>query len=200
MGMAVLRPQDCRFRDRRNPNPKGKRCRRRNPNSVRLQDKENEIDRNVVLKFPSKNLVVGQVKILKRGEKLKVEEDGQDVILCSASPLDSEPVKMDEDSRDLVLCSTDRLSPEALKVEKEERDLILCSTDRLGPEPVMVQEQIKVYDLRVVDSRYAGSAVVSSPPPSSLPIPAFFVKKNDSEGNDSAGTILIRQLLRLDLL
>ncbi|KAA8522912.1 hypothetical protein F0562_009335 [Nyssa sinensis] len=76
-------------------------------------------------------------------------------------------------------------------------DLVLSSTDRLGPEPETVQKQIRVSDSKVVDGLYAGSsAFLASPPPSSLPFPAFFAK---GKNNDMA-TSDLRRLLRLDLL
>lgn len=61
----------------------------------------------MVAKFPAKDLVMGQVKILKRGEKLT-------------------PPAQDKDGRvfgdeDLVLCSTDRLGPDPETVQKEIR-------------------------------------------------------------------------------
>nr|GLL46952.1 uncharacterized protein LOC109159390 [Ipomoea trifida] len=115
---------------------------------------------------PAKNrhLVMGQVKILKRGEALTVS--------------------MKEGEKSEVNCC----APE------EDDDLALSTTDRLGPEPDMVPKQIKIADF------YAGSAFISSPPPSSLPVPAFFKKKSvlaDAESYDDASSGL-RRLLRLD--
>lgn len=121
----------------------------------------------MVVRFPSKDLVMGQVKILKRGEELKPRKDGQSGVV-----------------------GNDR------KVRFEgEDDLVLCSTDRLGPEPETVQKQIRVSDFKVVDGVYAGSAFFVSPPPSSLPFPAFFSKN----GINDAATSCLRRLLRLDL-
>ena len=73
----------------------------------------------------------------------------------------------------------------------DEDDLILCSAGRLGPGPERVQKQIRTSDF------YAGSGhIVASPPPSSLPFPAFFSKKEKKF--DEATSDLLR-LLRLDL-
>ena len=69
-------------------------------------------------------------------------------------------------------------------------DLLLGSTNRLGPDPVMVQRQIMVPVPK--DVIYAGSAFVASPPPSSVPVPAFL-------GKNGAATSDLRRLLGLDL-
>lgn len=98
-----------------------------------------------------------------------------------------------------ILKRGEELTPAAAKKNGlvfSDEDLVLCSTDRLGPDPETVQKQIKVSDLKVVDGIYAGSAVfLASPPPSSVPFPAFFSKK---EKNDAA-TSDLRRLLGLDL-
>lgn len=178
-GVAVLQPQDVLkqrvsyrqsyaqpMRSRRNsssnplpnpnPNPKNNR-RKRSP-----QKNGSSGSANFWTSPPAKNLhlVMGEVKILKRGEVL-----------------------------------TDKVSLNLVKENKlvsggVVEDLVLSTTDRLGPEPYMVPKQIRIADF------YAGSAFVSSPPPSSLPVPAFFKKK--SEGNHDA-TSDLRRLLRLDL-
>nr|GMD64739.1 uncharacterized protein LOC109159390 [Ipomoea batatas] len=125
---------------------------------------------------PAKNrhLVMGQVKILKRGEALTVSmKDG----------LEKKVMMMEGEKSEVNCCA-----PE------EDDDLALSTTDRLGPEPDMVPKQIKIADF------YAGSAFISSPPPSSLPVPAFFKKKSvlaDAESYDDASSGL-RRLLRLD--
>lgn len=164
MGTAILvRSHDC-FQGRlrhdafslsspkspqRNPNPNSGRSRRRTPASVKASGGG---DRStVVVKGPGANLVMGQVKILKRGEKL----------------------------------------PEIVAKTEERFDLGLGSTDRLGPDPETLQKVIRVSDLK--DGMYAGSAFVSSPPPSSVPVPWFLGKKNGA-----AATSDLRRLLRLD--
>ncbi|XP_010265698.1 PREDICTED: uncharacterized protein LOC104603375 [Nelumbo nucifera] len=184
MGTAVLRSQDClrsRFppqtlgsppiRPRRNPNansnPNAMRSGRRKRTPSGFQEKESGSNRcrSSVTKLPTKNLVMGQVTILKRGEELK-----------SVTTCDDEKqakIKIDIDSA-------------------------LCSTERLGPEPEMVPKQIRLTDSKVVEGVFAGSAFLASPPPSSLPFPAFFTKKGVPNKNEVA-TIDLRQLLRLDL-
>lgn len=162
MGTAIIRPQGClrynRYhaqtleypppRPHRNPNSNQMRSRRRKRSPV-SGDRGQVQSRMVEARSPVKNLVMGQVKILKRGEVL-----------------------------------------EALKLGFGDEDLVLSSTDRLGPDPDTVQKQIS--------GLYAGSAsFFASPPPSSLPIPAFFEKK---EKRNDAATSDLRRLLRLDLI
>ncbi|RVX05154.1 hypothetical protein CK203_020170 [Vitis vinifera] len=173
MATVVLRSQDC-LRDRfhpetltyspllksrpnpnSNPNPNGTRARRRKRSPLGFQDNGNDRvpDRygSMVVKSPARNLVMGQVTILKRGEALSLPKN-----------------------RGLGNDRKGRARREA------DLDLMLGSTDRLGPEPEMVQKEIRVSESKVVDGLYAGSAFFSSPPPSSLPLPLFFTKKDGS--------------------
>ncbi|KAM5548122.1 hypothetical protein ABKV19_002198 [Rosa sericea] len=195
MGTAILRSQDClrgRFRhealaltltprsgSRRspnfsNPNPNsgsnGSLSRRRKRSPVGVQS--NQRDR-MVAKVPGKNLVMGQVKILRRGEAL--------------NPATEDEIVVGAGGRD------DRKAREK-SVECSDSDLMLGSTDRLGPDPETVQKQIKVAEFKVMDAIYAGSgAYYASPPPSSVPLPAFLAK-------NGAATSDLRRLLRLDLV
>ncbi|KAI4344240.1 hypothetical protein L6164_011488 [Bauhinia variegata] len=193
MGTAVLRSHDClqgrfrqealafstypvRSRKNSNPNPNpnpnthANQTRRRKRSQVAVQANQNRDrsrygDRSMVAKGPTANLVMGQVKILKRGEKL-VSDNAHRAIGVSA-----EIRKMRAKS-------------------EEDLDLVLGSTDRLGPDPETVQKQIRVSEFK--DGIYAGSAFVTSPPPSSVPVPAFL-------GKNGAATSDLRRLLRLDL-
>lgn len=61
--------------------------------------------------------------------------------------------------------------------ENNDLGLKLCSTDRLGPDPDVVKKEIEVPDL------YAGSTSMLSPPPSSLPFPAFLARRSLMESN-----------------
>lgn len=125
------------------------------------------------------NLVMGQVKILKRGEPLPVNDNNNNNYRNDNKKAFSAPIPV----------TTFKKS--GLVGRRDEDDLILCSTGRLGPEPEMVQKQIRASDF------YAGSGpIVASPPPSSLPLPAFFSKK---EKKIDAATSDLLRLLRLDL-
>ncbi|GFY96896.1 hypothetical protein Acr_11g0012020 [Actinidia rufa] len=138
--MAVLHPQDCLGKQPqtltkppRNPNRSNHR--KRSP-----PENNNKSRQTMVDNFPAKNLVMGQVKILKRGEELTV--------------------------------MTNRGSEKSPKKDdKDFDDLVLSSISRLGPEPEMVPKQLRLGD------NYAGLGFVGSPPPSSLPLPAFLSKK-----------------------
>ncbi|PHT40962.1 hypothetical protein CQW23_19816 [Capsicum baccatum] len=165
-GVAVLQPHDVGsyrqmyvqpVRSRRNsssnppPNPNypKKNRRKRSP-------QKSGSSSNFSTCSPAKNknlhLVMGEVKILKRGE---------------------------------VLTNNNFVSSEVVE------DLVLSTADRLGPEPDMVPKHVTIADL------YAGSAFFSSPPPSSLPLPAFFKKKSDEDNHEATSDL--RRLLRLDL-
>lgn len=73
---------------------------------------------------------------------------------------------------------------------------LLCSTNRLGPDPEILPKTVGFADL---GSLYAGPAFFASPSPSSLPFPAFFLKKAGDEAIKSdEATRSLRCLLRLD--
>ncbi|KAK9207845.1 hypothetical protein WN944_000192 [Citrus x changshan-huyou] len=199
MTVAVLNPQDC-LKDSRfskfpketlisspqmkfpkhacNPNRTVNRAqanrRKRSPPPPRPQSRAAAA--GAPQKTPAKtNLVMGQVKILKRGEEL-----------TSTAPFQAPPEKK--------------------SVQKKGQSQIqgpdLGSTERLGPDPESVPTQIRLTDSKSrvgVASFYAGSACITSPPPSSLPLPAFFTKKTVTVKNDDATTDL-RRILKLDLL
>jgi hypothetical protein len=114
---------------------------------------------------------MGQVKILKRGK--------EDLI---------EPGKKDETPRGSH-------NTEAVKSE----DLGFFSTNRLGPEAVMAPTQVRLTESTdIVNGFYAGSAFITSPPPSSLPLPGFFTKKtNNPVAVDASSEIM--KLLGLSL-
>lgn len=168
-GVALLQPQDVLkqhvsyrrpMRSRRNstskplpnPNPNPKNNRRKRSPQKNGSPTSPPTAKNL-------HLVMGEVKILKRGEVLtnKVSLKVKENKLATGDAVEG---------------------------------LVLSTTDRLGPQPDMVPKRMTIADF------YAGSAFVSSPPPSSLPVPAFFKKR--SEDNHDA-TSDLRRLLRLDL-
>ncbi|XP_062159084.1 uncharacterized protein LOC133866542 [Alnus glutinosa] len=121
MGTVILRSHDCfqgrlrhealaltpplKTRRNPNPNPNPNRRRKRSPSGIQtnLQDRDRR-DWSVGAGVPAKNLVMGQVKILKRGEKLVQTRNG-----CDSN----------KENLDLVLGSTDRLGPDPDTVQKQ---------------------------------------------------------------------------------
>ncbi|KAK8523389.1 hypothetical protein V6N13_113333 [Hibiscus sabdariffa] len=131
--LALDRP----YRHRRNPNP-----RMIKPNNRRKSE-------SMVTKSPGMNLVMGQVKILKRGETLTTI---------------SEKKKKKKKKTDLGRSNGSRV--------EEAFDLALGSTNRLGPDPETMQKQVKLKESKI-GGFYAGTASFVSPPPSSVPVPDF---------------------------
>ncbi|XP_058114167.1 uncharacterized protein LOC131257020 [Magnolia sinica] len=174
MATAVLPSQDyLKFRSTpkvgRNAIPSPTRTVRRKRRYPAVKD--NGDTSPPVVKFPSRSLVMEKVTILKRGEDLK-----------------SSPFREQRSDGGDAMKAAGR---------NEDEDSMLCSTDRLGPEPEMVPTQVRLTvrdSSGCGDSLYAGAAFFSSPSPSSLPLPAFFSRKN----NDVA-TKDLRRLLRLEL-
>lgn len=125
----------------------------RNPNSrlsrhktAPRRQKRSPTTTVVVSPSANTNLVMGQVKILKRGETLSEFRNKEE---------NSIRVGRDDDTRRPVL----RMMNDV--------DLVLASVNRLGPEPEIVQKQI---------GDYAGAGYSVSPPPSSVPVPCFLEK------------------------
>ncbi|CAL5440069.1 unnamed protein product [Camellia sinensis] len=140
--LAVLHPQDC-LRDhlpRRKPNTNSNKTSNRRKRSPEKNNNNNKNSNS----FPAKKPVMGQVKILKRGEELTT----------------------------------------AMKNQVDENKAI----------NLVVPKQKRIGDF------YAGSACISSPSPSSLPLPAFFTKKSVLGTNNRNATTDLRRLLGLDLL
>ncbi|KAG8491239.1 hypothetical protein CXB51_014387 [Gossypium anomalum] len=126
---------------------------RRNPNPNMIMPKSNHefsrkrnpvgLSESIVTKPPGKNLVMGQVKILKRGEPLVAATE-----------------------------KTDRRCSDGSRGDYEV-DLSLGSTNRLGPDPETMQKQIKLKEFKIGSGFYAGSSSLVSPPPSLVPVPEF---------------------------
>ncbi|KAK8535256.1 hypothetical protein V6N13_081395 [Hibiscus sabdariffa] len=133
---------DCPFRYRGNPNP---RMNRKGSPPLGFQSNNRRQSESMVAKSPGKNLVMGQVKILKRGETLTTAAEKK---------------------------KTDLGRIDGSGVE-EELDLALGSTNRLGPDPETMQKQVKLKEFKIGGGFHAGSASFVSPPPSSLPVPGF---------------------------
>ncbi|GLT76839.1 hypothetical protein SLA2020_484740 [Shorea laevis] len=177
MGVAVLNPEDCLkhhfskqtlispTRSKHHKNPTSNRTNGSPPNWRKRSPNTSPPLRAVVdQRLPEKNLVMGQVKILKRGEELSTPA--------------AEPVK----------------------VEKKKGGADLGSTNRIGPGPELVPTQIRLTESKDrVAAFYAGSAFTTSPPPSSVPLPAFFTKKCVIAAKTDDATSDLRRILRLDL-
>lgn len=128
----------------RNPNP---RLRRDSSAPHRLKHSSTASKSKTLVASPAANtnLVMGQVKILKRGESLSAFRNS-----CSA----------DEDDK----------KRHRLRMI----DLIVATTKRIGPERETVQKQIGGFKgVEIVSVDFAGSCNSISPPPTSLPIPSF---------------------------
>lgn len=116
------------------------------------------------------NLFSGQVRILKRGEVL------------------TDLASLNEDSK-----RVDEKEGEKSRVEEPDNDFVLSTVARLGPEPERMPKELRLGNF------FAGSACITSPPPSSLPLPAFFKKKNILGESKEDATGDLRRLLRIDL-
>jgi hypothetical protein len=147
----------------------------------------------VVNKVNTKTLVMGQVKILKREEisvktaplKATVEDLGSTKLL-GPDP-ESVPTQI-------------RLSTESVKKSPE--------FNRVAPIRLSNESVKRITNVNLVAAGfYAGSAFnVNSPPPSSLPLPAFFTKKLVevkkavvAVDEDDVASSILKQVLRLDL-
>ncbi|KAJ9546611.1 hypothetical protein OSB04_019154 [Centaurea solstitialis] len=222
-GVAVLHPQDCLkdglfVKSRRNPKPTTVNHSSSSPNLTRSDGRKRSpptgLRRNnrTAVDPPStaaaaavaKNLVMGQVKILKRGEPLEEMNE--------ASSTTTTPPR---DDRKASAAGGRRVSPPAKKkpekAEKMEKrgfsnpnpnpkidvlrkdDFALSSTDRLGPDPDMVPKKKNIAGVF-----FAGSAFVDSPPPSSVPLPGFCTKNFSAAVKDDRSSDL-RRILGLSL-
>ncbi|KAK8292270.1 hypothetical protein V6Z11_D06G110600 [Gossypium hirsutum] len=154
MATAILRHEALSLRhhsllgSRRNPNPnmimpKSNHEFSRTRNPVGFKSINKRQSESMVTKPPGKNLVMGQVKILKRGEPLVAGTE-----------------------------KTDRRCSDGSRGDYEV-DLSLGSTNRLGPDPETMQKQIKLKEFKIGSGFYAGSSSLVSPPPSLVPVPEF---------------------------
>ncbi|GMG98962.1 hypothetical protein Nepgr_000802 [Nepenthes gracilis] len=136
--------------------------------------------------------VMGQVRILKRGEELADTtpttsfEDGK------SGPEESVVVKRGEDLDQRTPATsfeTRRPTSEDSAVES-----VLYATSRLGPDPGLLPKLSERSP--VVDVFHVGTAFITSPPPSSLPFPAVITKRSSGLKADEAASEL-RRMLRL---
>ncbi|KAF5187714.1 hypothetical protein FRX31_022701 [Thalictrum thalictroides] len=218
MATAVLRSQDC-LRDRfpretltsfpssssslfqskhgRNPNRTTRSGGRR-----KRSPSDSESDRlspttSMVVKLPAKNLVMGQVKILKRGEEIvnntKNEEKSRSEEIVNNTKNNEEKTRSEvilSNMKKVEKSRSEKILNNAKKEGKRNSDVerkvveiaeklklevtVVSSSDRLGPEPEMIPKEVRLTDLKSVNGEtFAGSVFVSSPSPNSLPFPTF---------------------------
>ncbi|XP_068312489.1 uncharacterized protein [Pyrus communis] len=190
MAVEVLSPKDCLKYSlsrqsvtnfNRNPNPSclGRPSRPQPDGKNRRPNRPNNLPRPVQ-KFPvPQNLVMGQVKILKRGEEIPKT--------APAPPLQKQNFKPQVPA------------PPPQKQNPKPQAPDLGNTNRMGPEPKRVPKLSKQADRNRTARFYAGSSsCIASPPPSSLPLPSFFAKKGVATNTDAAASELLK-LLRLNL-
>ncbi|KAL4579318.1 hypothetical protein LXL04_015459 [Taraxacum kok-saghyz] len=236
-GVVVLNPQDCLkdhrdnlfstpVKSRRTPKP-SPNFPNSSPNFTRSEGRKrspptgvrkNKTASGMVVDPPqtaiAKNLVMGQVKILKRGEPLDEpttvlkEMSDRKVSNGTATTTPTKDVVVDRNVSK-VSTANRRVLPSKKKSEKKGSfsisnpknndtnidDFALSSTNRLGPDPAMVPKQMKK---NIAEFFFAGSAFVDSPPPSSLPLPGFFTKNFVTAVKDDPSTDL-RRILGLSL-
>ncbi|XP_021738272.1 uncharacterized protein LOC110704766 [Chenopodium quinoa] len=66
------------------------------------------------------------------------------------------------------------------------------------PQPAKKSEpESRSFSGPVLDGFYAGSAFVTSPPPSELPLPAFFTRRNCGEAHNQEIACELRRVLKL---
>ncbi|KAM1200926.1 hypothetical protein ACFX2I_017130 [Malus domestica] len=192
MAVEVLSPRDCHkdslsrqsvmnFNRNPNPNPSrlGRPSRPQNDGKNRRPTRPNNLPRPVQKSPAPQNLVMGQVKILKRGEEIPKT--------VPAPPPQKQNFKPQVPA------------PPPQKQNPKPQVPDLGNTNLMGPAPKRVPKQTKNKDSNLTAGFYAGSSsCIASPPPSSLPLPSFFAKKSVVSSTDAAASELLK-LLRLNL-
>ncbi|KAF8058143.1 hypothetical protein N665_1250s0006 [Sinapis alba] len=182
MGVAVLNPQDClkhplsHMKHPRNPSACPNRQKKTVSNRTRRSPPRKQTSPSPPLTPPLPPLATVPAKKSPNNNNNKVNV-GQVRILKRGEEI---PKK----TTDLVVEKTD-----------------LMSTHRIGTDPGMVPSQIR---LPVRKSKtvpfYAGPVTMTSPPPSDVPLPAFFAtKKSVSLFKATDATNDIIRMLRLDI-
>ncbi|CAH8360725.1 unnamed protein product [Eruca vesicaria subsp. sativa] len=115
------------------------------------------------------------------------------------------PPRPDNNNKNVVVSQV-RILKHGEEVPKKTSDLVvektdLLSTHRIGPDPEMIPSKIRlpVRKPKTVPF-YAGPVTMTSPPPSDVPLPAFFAaKKSVSLFQATDATNEIIRMLRLDI-
>lgn len=121
---------------------------------------------------PAKGLVAGRVRILKRGEEIASPPPALESKVETEAARTEEGAGGASPARELAQARTQKAEP--------------CRVSAGGGPD------------RVLAGFYAGSAFITSPPPSSVPMPAFFAKKTGGLEGFVDATSDLRRLLRLD--
>lgn len=173
MGALVVNPQDCLKNPLQSQPPRMRFPRNPNPNNHRPNRAQpNRRKRSPNSSPPSRAAVPKNNNSLVTGQ-VKILKRGEEGLV--------KPSRFE--------------APKGSPIPKvvKNGNLGLGSTARLGPDPVLVPSRVRLTES---NGFYAGSAFFTSPPPSSLPLPGFFRKKNDTVAD--AGSEL-RKLLGLSL-
>ncbi|XP_010437964.1 PREDICTED: uncharacterized protein LOC104721631 [Camelina sativa] len=194
MGVAVLNPQDClkdpfshmRYHPR---NPSACPNRQKKPvsnNRTRRSPPRNQSTRSpsppVAPPLPPPRAAFVPKGTVKKSPKNTVAV-GQVRILKRGEEIPSK-------ATDLVVVKTD------LVVDKSD----LGSTRRVGPDPGLIPSQIRLSGRKSKSVPfYAGPVTMTSPPPSDVPLPAFFTKKSVSLFQAADATNDLIRMLRLDI-
>ncbi|XP_008219555.1 PREDICTED: protein TonB-like [Prunus mume] len=171
MGVQVLSPHNCLkdslsphqalMNSNRNPNPNRVRT---SPQADRKKRRPTRPPAPVQKPAAPKNIVMGQVKILKRGEEIP-----------KATPVRSPP-KQNPKPQVPDLGSTSRIGPDPNKVP-------------VLPKPAKLPEPNWASGFYA-----GSSSCIAAPPPESLPLPSFFAKKSAPSSTDEAASVLLKLL------
>lgn len=178
--VAVLHPQDIL---------KNQFSRKHRNNLIQPPMRSRKNPKNLVASSPNPSSTPAKVRRRKRSPansrnstKASSDDDSKSLIM--------EKVKILK--RGQVLADVTTSLDDSLVIKKEENSEIAAKTvtkDLVVPTSKTASKQMDIY---------AGTGFIFSPPPSSLPLPAFCKKKSlDSKSNNFSGDF--RRLLRLDL-
>lgn len=180
MGVAVLNPQDCLkhpFSHMKHP---------RNPSACPNRQKK-PVSNNRTRRSPPRN------------QASRSPPPPPPV----APPLPTPHVKKSLNNTDVV-CQV-RILKRGEEIPKNTSDLVvekidLGTTSQIGPDPGMIPKQIRLFNRKSKSAPfYAGPVTMTSPPPSDVPLPAFFTKKSVSLFQATEATNDLIRMLRLDI-
>lgn len=128
---------------------------------------------NMVVKSPGKNFIMGEVKILKRGETIddttKAELRSENKTVEAGEKFKFEERKSDAHSKSLSRLDTQKF-PENNRAGGSK---YMYSITPLMRETKMISKEKLFVNVKKSKSKYFAGSVIPSPPPSSLPVPEF---------------------------